>query len=111
MEMPRLDELARDEAANTWAENNVPFEILEQLRAWCRGLLAEHDEDDQAELGVLLLDIAQYPMNVPGKSARGYAYCLIMSWAEPDREQRAFRSMLRVNDANEIVEFITIDKD
>jgi predicted proteasome-type protease len=102
--------LARDEAANQWVDAFVDTTINESVRRWARMTLDKHDEDDQAEVGVLLTTVHTAELK-GGGTIRGHAYGLIFTYPEGDaRKQVCETCFLRVNDANQVVAFVeTVD--
>jgi hypothetical protein len=106
-----LQTLARDEAANQWVESNVSSSLAEKLRSWARGMLDKYDADDQAQVGVLLTEPCRPFDSQQGVlPSRAHIYALIFTW-DDGREQKVLRAALYVNDANEIIDFVPVDKE
>lgn len=103
-------ELARDEAANEWVEQNVPERIVDSLRSWARRIIDKRDQDDCASIGVLIFDAREMCITVDHPLIRAYTYGLIFNW-DDGRKGVAYRAALRVNDSNQVVEFIPADKE
>jgi hypothetical protein len=101
-------ELARDEAANQWIDENVQEGIVASLQSWARRMIDVHDEDDTASIGVLLLDAREMRTTVDAPSIRAYTYGLIFQW-DDGRKGVVCRSALRTDDSNQVVEFIPVD--
>ena len=109
--MEEIKELARDEAANQWVDDNVSESDAERLRSWARQMVDKHDEDDQAQLGVLLTQPCKpFDTKLGELPYRAHVYALIFSW-DDGREPLAIRSALKINDANQVIDFIIIDKE
>jgi hypothetical protein len=102
--------LVRDEAATQWVDANVDSTVTESIQRWPRGVIDKRDDDDQAEIGVLLTTVHSSELK-DGGSIRGHAYGLIFTYPESDKRKQVCETcFLRVNDANQVVAFVkTID--
>lgn len=110
----QVETLATDEEATQWVDANVQDRtIVEDLQRWGRKILAKYDADDQAVAGVLLTTVFNVFQSADGTaSTRGHMYGLIFSWYDGDdrTHQKCFRSVLKVNDANQVIQLIILDE-
>lgn len=99
--------LAYDEEANEWVDKHVPMMVAEELRAWARAQFERLDANDRAQIGVMLSHLGNLRADEGKPVIRGHLYAIVFTWA--DGEQKLVRSILRVDDKDQVAEFVVID--